>query len=88
MGRAIAALPNYRYSTALAAKRSERWNWNNMDAWLEEPARFVPRTKMTFVGIRNAQRRADLLLYLNEQGGTLRMPHRPVRRGSPGPDSH
>jgi cytochrome c len=35
-----------------------------MDAWLTDPAKFAPGTKMTFAGLSDAQERANIIAYL------------------------
>ena len=50
------------------------WTFETMDAWLTSPKRFAPGTKMSFAGLSNGQERADLLLYLNENGANLPLP--------------
>jgi len=43
-----------------------------LDAFLDNPRAAVPRTKMGYAGIKDAQERADLIAYLrlaNEPGG-------------------
>ena len=61
-GRRVAAVPDFHYSKALAA-RTFTWNADTLDAWLADPKRFVPGTSM---GARTAspQDRADLIAYL------------------------
>lgn len=61
-GRPVAAVPDFRYSKALAGK-SFVWDAANLDAWLADPKRFVSGTSM---GARtpSAQDRADLIAYL------------------------
>ncbi len=50
------------------------WTFENMNEWLTSPKRFAPGTKMSFAGLSNGQERADLLLYLNENGSNLPLP--------------
>jgi cytochrome c2 len=68
MGAPIAGKADYTYSPALRAKGGGAWTWAPMDAWLTSPRSFAPGTKMTFAGIRTAQDRADLLVFLNRNG--------------------
>ena len=49
-----------------------------MSAWLTSPRAFAPGTRMAFGGLANPQERADLLLYLNAQGGHLTVPPPPA----------
>ncbi len=38
-----------------------------MDAWIKRPSVVIPGNRMVFVGIRDAQQRANLIAYLQEQ---------------------
>ena len=49
-----------------------------MSAWLASPRAFAPGTRMTVAGLSNPQERADLLLYMNQQGGNLQLPPPPA----------
>jgi len=40
------------------------WDAATMDAWLADPKAVVPGTKMVFVGVKDAQQRADLIAHL------------------------
>jgi cytochrome c len=78
MGAQIASVPGYSYSEALRGKASETWSWDAMSAWLENPRRFANGTKMTFAGMGDPQDRANLLAYMNAQGGNLQVPPPPA----------
>ncbi|HEU0311013.1 MAG TPA: cytochrome c family protein, partial [Sphingomicrobium sp.] len=54
------------------------WDWEKMSAWLANPKKFAPGTKMTFAGLSNPQDRADLMLWMNSKGGTLTVPPPPA----------
>jgi cytochrome c len=73
MGGAIASRPGYNYSGALRDKGGS-WDWEAANRFLRLPRSFAPGTKMTFVGVLDPQDRADVMLYLNRQGGSLPMP--------------
>jgi cytochrome c len=73
MGQPIASRPGYRYSPALADKGGS-WDWESTNRFLQLPRAFAPGTRMTFAGVLNPQDRADVMLYLNRQGGSLPMP--------------
>ena len=64
-GRPVAAVPDFRYSKALAA-RGVTWNAETLDAWLADPKRFAPGASMG-VKIPSPQDRADLIAYLESQ---------------------
>lgn len=53
----------YAFSDALKAKGG-KWDESTMDAWLTDPAKFAPGTKMTFAGLSDAQERANVIAYL------------------------
>ena len=78
MGEAVATgRGGYAFSDALRGKGGT-WDWDSMNAWLTSPRAFAPGTRMTFGGLANPQERADLLLYLNAQGGRLTVPPPPA----------
>jgi cytochrome c len=73
MGGPIATRPGYTYSSALRDKGG-RWDWEAANRFLRLPRYFAPGTKMTFAGVLNPQDRADVMLYLDAQGGSLPPP--------------
>jgi cytochrome c2 len=62
IGRDVAAL-DFAYSDALSEKEGA-WDYQALDAFLAEPREWAPGTKMAFVGIREPEERADVILYL------------------------
>jgi cytochrome c len=65
-GRHAASVPGFpRYSPALQSA-DVVWEAKTLDAWLKDPARFIPGNRMTFPGIKDAQARADLIAFLAE----------------------
>ena len=60
----IAAVPNYQFSQALAAHKSEKWDPDKLNVWLYKPQDFAKGTKMTFPGLPKVQDRADVVAYL------------------------
>ena len=77
MGKPLAGHPGFAYSDALKGVGGS-WDWEKMSAWLANPKKFAPGTKMTFAGLSNPQDRADLMLWLNSKGGTLTVPPPPA----------
>ncbi len=73
MGSGIAARPGFAYSQALRDKGGS-WDWQNASSFLHGPRFFAPGTRMGFAGVSDPQDRADLMLYLNAQGGSLAVP--------------
>lgn len=63
-GRKAGTLKSFpRYSPALKASNVV-WNTQSLDAWIKNPAQFIPRSGMTFPGIPDAKARAALIAYL------------------------
>jgi cytochrome c len=62
--RKAGTVPGFtRYSEAM--KRADVvWNETTLDRWLTNPEAFVHGTSMTFPGIRESQRRQDVIAYL------------------------
>jgi len=61
----IASVPNYQFSPALLAHKSEKWDPEKLNVWLFKPQLFAKGTKMTFPGLPKPQDRADVTAYLN-----------------------
>jgi len=68
LGRDIAALPDFSYSSALSEKEGD-WGYDELNEFLADPKGWAPGTKMTFAGLRKGQDRADLILYLRSLSG-------------------
>ena len=66
VGRPVGTVADYRYSTAMAAAGGV-WDEQRLYDFLEKPRDHIVGTKMTFVGIKDGQRRADLIAYLKTQ---------------------
>ena len=66
LGAAAGAVEGFKYSGALLAKAEEGLVWDeaSLDAFLEKPKGFIPKTKMGFAGLRSADDRADVIAYL------------------------
>lgn len=64
VGRKIASVPGFNYSSALKSKNGT-WDFNALNAWLMKPGAFVPGTAMTFAGLSNDKQRADVIAYLD-----------------------
>ena len=66
VGRPVGHAEGYRYSTAMAAAGGV-WDEQRLYDFLESPRRHVVGTKMTFPGLKDGQRRADIIAYLKTQ---------------------
>jgi cytochrome c len=72
VGRTVASGPDFAYSNglkALPARGDNTWTKAALDAFLTSPEDFAPGTSMTFVGMRSAVERADVIAYLASQHG-------------------
>lgn len=66
VGRRAASVPGFAYSDALSST-SIVWSQSALDAWIANPYRFAPGTSMQFGGIRNAEDRLALLMYIESE---------------------
>jgi cytochrome c len=73
----------FAYSSDLAGKGGD-WTYENMDAWLKSPKAFAGGTKMTFAGLGSAEDRANVMLYLRENGGGPALPEPPAAEPAEG----
>ena len=65
-GRKIASVESYkRYSKAFKGSDIV-WDEETLDGFVEAPKKFIPKTKMSFGGLRKPADRANLLAYLKE----------------------
>ena len=85
MGNAIASHPGFAFSDALKSKGGT-WGWEEMSAWLSNPKKYAPGTKMTFAGLGDPQERANLLTFLNSRDSSP-LPVPPPPAEAPAPDA-
>lgn len=62
-GAPVAQSQTFKYSAALKASGLV-WDMETLDLWIENPHKTVPKTSMSFVGVRNEKSRRDLIAYL------------------------
>lgn len=58
--------PEYSYSSALE-KKGGMWTYEELNQFLYDPRTLITGTKMSFVGVKDAQDRAALIAYLRRQ---------------------
>lgn len=63
IGQKSGSVAGYNYSTA-NARSGFIWTKDKMFQFLEKPQRVIPKTKMIFPGMPDAQKRADVIAYL------------------------
>jgi cytochrome c len=81
-GEPIGKGRGFAFSPALAEKGGN-WDWKSMDAWLANPKKFAPGTKMTFAGLGNPEDRANVMAFLNTRSPSpLPLPAAPAE-GAP-----
>ena len=70
-GRAAGSLADFRYSTAMKAAGSGGlvWSEETLDAFLAKPSAVVPRSRMSFAGVAEADERTELLAWLRGFSG-------------------
>lgn len=66
VGRARASYPGFAYSDALRAAGGH-WDEAALDAWLDNPMKAIPGSRMSFAGIPDKADRNALFLYLKSQ---------------------
>ena len=64
IGAKVAHLADFAYSSGFKEKGGT-WDYENLNILLHKPRAFVSATKMSFVGLKNDQERADIIAYLN-----------------------
>jgi cytochrome c len=71
VGRVPGSAPVYPYSPAMKAygRGGVVWNEETLFAYLEAPGKVVKGTKMSFPGLPDPQRRADVIAYLKQFSG-------------------
>ena len=62
----------FAYDDAMAKHKAEHptWGYDELDAFITSPQKYVPGTKMSFAGLRDTATRINLIAYLRSQGST------------------
>ena len=67
-GRKPGSAEGYKYSDVVKAA-TFTWDAEHLDQWLTSPKTFMPGTKMSFLGVKDAKDRVDLIAYLKVETG-------------------
>ena len=65
IGRKVGSVPDYKYSKAMAA-HGKNWSFEEMNGFLIKPKDWIKGTKMSFAGLKKANDRAAVILFMNE----------------------
>ncbi|EER41706.1 cytochrome c [Histoplasma capsulatum H143] len=65
-GRKSGQVEGYSYTDANKSK-GVVWNEETLFAYLENPKKYIPGTKMAFGGLKKAKDRNDLITYLKQE---------------------
>jgi len=65
LGRPTGSAPGYKYSKAMAS-HGKNWSFEEMNGFLTKPKNWIKGTKMSFAGLKKAEDRAAVILYMNE----------------------
>ncbi|HEX7967040.1 MAG TPA: cytochrome c family protein, partial [Stellaceae bacterium] len=65
VGRKAGTAPGFSYSDA-NKKSGVTWDEATLDAYLTDPRKFMPGTKMVFAGLKNPDDRKAIIAYLKE----------------------
>ena len=67
VGQKVGSEPVFNYSPADKVS-SVVWTGDELDKYLASPQAVVPHTKMMFAGIKDDQKRKDIIAYLSQFG--------------------
>lgn len=59
------SVAGYDYSDGLK-KKGGKWTFADLDVWLKKPSAYIPGTKMGYPGEDSPEKRADIIVYLNQ----------------------
>ena len=76
VGRKPGSHGGFAYSQAMTdlGGRVAQWDDQHLYEFIGSPQKYLPGTKMTFVGIKKPEDRINLIAYLRSQGGSLPVP--------------
>ena len=85
MGAPHGHMEGYIYSAALKAKAGP-WNYEEMNEWLRKPSAYAPGTKMSYAGLTDQKKRADIIAYLRSLShDPLPLPAAPAQAAAAAP---
>ena len=66
VNRKMASASGFSYSKALVAKGGV-WDYDSLAAFLQAPKKYIPKTTMSFSGIRDEKKLADLIAFMRSK---------------------
>src|SRR5437762_2662084 len=66
--------PGYAVAMAELGGKQPVWDYDHLYEFLKGPQKYLPGTKMTFVGLKKPEDRINVIAYLKSEGGTLPVP--------------
>jgi cytochrome c len=71
VGRKTGTLEGFKFSDAMekAGEEGHVWTPEELSIFIENPKKAMPGTKMTFVGLKKPEDRADVIAYLQSMSG-------------------
>jgi cytochrome c len=75
-GRKPGTHGGFAYSAAMTEFGAKQpvWDYEHIYEFVKNPQKYIPGTKMTFVGLKQPQDRINVIAYLHSRGGTLPIP--------------
>ena len=75
-------MEGYAYSAVLKGKEGP-WTFAEMNEWLKKPSAYAPGTKMSYAGLSDPKKRADIIDYLRTLAkDPLPLPEAPAKQAS------
>jgi cytochrome c len=75
-GRKPGSHAGFAYSAAMTEFGAKQpvWDYEHIYEFVKNPQKYLPGTKMTFVGLKQPQDRINVIAYLHSKGGALPIP--------------
>ena len=65
LGRPAGSFPDYKYSKAMVA-HGKIWTAEEMNGFLIKPKDWIKGTKMSYAGLKSAEERAAVIVFMNK----------------------
>jgi cytochrome c len=69
VGAAHGHMAGFEYSAGMKAKEGP-WTYDELYEWLKKPSAYIPGTKMSYAGLADPMKRADIIDYLHSLSHT------------------